>query len=185
MTGPIWIVIVISSMALYAWKDLRSGYVAKIADHLTFSIPIKSRAISPSKKRIAGTVVAYDNGLQLTDGPCRQSIVVHVTPTKGKPNGEYLAIRYNYPCNAKGLPDEMFQRRNRWQFMVTRDSSCDQTFEGLKDLIGINPGGGVYKMPLMKIVPGADTNRIPVDMKLQCYRLRAGQFKSLQKLPKR
>jgi hypothetical protein len=121
---------------------------------------------------ITGVVVAYDNGVVLTAGPCRQSLVVWVTRrNKGKPKEPYILVRREYPCNAGAFPAEMFQAKQTREFSLIRDSSCDHTFEEIKDIIGISPGGGAYRIPLMKRVAGGAGDRMPTAVKFTCLRL--------------
>ena len=91
----------------------------------------------PNRTKITGVVVACDNGVVLTDGPCRQSMVVWVTRrNKGKPKEPYILVRREYPCNAGAFPVEMFQAKQTREFSLIRDSSCDQTFGRLRTSSG-------------------------------------------------
>lgn len=122
--------------------------------------------------KITGVVVAYDTGVVLTTGPCRQSMVVWVTRrNKGKPKKTYILVRREYPCNAGAFPAEMFQAKQTREFSLIRDSSCDHTFEEIKEIIGISPGGGYYRTPLMKRVAGSAGDKMPTAVKFTCYRL--------------
>ena len=122
--------------------------------------------------KITGVVVAYDNGVVLTAGPCRQSMVVFVTRrNKGKPKEPYILVRREYPCNAGAFPAKIFQAKQTREFSLIRDSSCDHTFEEMKEIIGINPGGGSYRIPLMKRVTGSAGDKMPTAVKFTCYRL--------------
>lgn len=122
--------------------------------------------------KITGVVVAYDNGVVLTAGPCRQSMVVWVTSRgQGKQKESYILVRREYPCNAGALLDEMFQAKQTREFSLIRDVSCDHTFEEIRDIIGISPGGGHYRIPLMKRVAGSAGDKMPTAVKFTCYRL--------------
>jgi hypothetical protein len=65
----------------------------------------------------------------------------------------------------------MFQAKQPREFSLIRDSSCDQTFGEIKDITGISPGGGYYRIPLMKRVAGIAGDKMPTNVKFTCYRL--------------
>jgi len=122
--------------------------------------------------KVTGVVIAYDNGVMLTDGPCRQSMVVWVTRrNKGKPKEPYILVRREYPCNAGAFSAEMFQAKGTREFSLIRDSSCDHTFEEIKDIVAMSPASGPYRIPLMKRVAGIADDKMPTDVKFTCYRL--------------
>lgn len=133
---------------------------------------------SPSNQtKITGVVVAVSGGIVLTDGLCRQSMVVRVTRReKWKPKNPYILVRRDFGCDAKPLPTEIFQAKRTWRFILARDSSCDHTFEEIKDLVAPSPASGPYRIPVMKMVPGNEGEKMPTTRKLACYRL-TGELK--------
>jgi hypothetical protein len=129
------------------------------------------------KQRIIGVVVANDGGLELADGSCRQNAVVRVkSHSKRKQSNEYVLIRYQSGC-AVLLPNEILEGKGQWQFSVTRQMNCDQRLEELKYLMQMSPDGTVYRLPLLKLVAGKESEKIPTDVKLPCYVLLPGDFK--------
>jgi hypothetical protein len=138
-------------------------------------------ACEPNQTKITGVVVAVSGGIALTDGPCRQSMVVRVTRLdKWKSKNPYILVRRDFSCDVKPLPIEMFQAKQRWSFILARDSSCDHTFEEIKDLVAPSPASGPYRIPVMKMVPGNGGERMPTTQKLSCYRL-VGEVRSSEK----
>ena len=89
---------------------------------------------------------------------------------------KYLLIRYQYPC-ATGLPNEVFDGKRQWHLSVTRQMNCDQSHEDLKYLVQISPDGTVSQLPLLKPVPGKESEKIPTDVKLPCYVLLPSDLK--------
>lgn len=127
----------------------------------------------PKQITVTGVVIALNSGIVLTDGPCRQSMVVRVIRRdKGRPKNSYVLVRRDYGCDAKPLPIEMFQAKRRWGFTLIRDLSCDHTYEEIDDIVGISPGGGYYRIPIMKIVSGNEGDRMSTTQKFACYRLK-------------
>ena len=181
MIRTIFIVLIVSSLALWTtgkpdgglgagWKDIDATFRPRLRSDRDTPIQPSSKEVNRTK--ITGVVVAYDNGVVLTDGPCRQSMVVRVTRRyKGNPKKPYILVRREYPCNAGAFPAEMFQAKRARKFSLTRDSSCDHTFEEIKDLIGISPASGPYRIPLMKRVAGTAGDKMPTAVKFTCYRL--------------
>jgi hypothetical protein len=126
--------------------------------------------------KITGVVVAYNNGVVLTEGPCRQLMVVLVTRrNKGIPKETYVLVRREYACNDGAFPAAMFQAKQRWEFSLIRDSSCDHTFEEIMDIVQMTPASGSYRIPVMKRVAGVK-GKMPTTVKFSCYRL-SGEIK--------
>ncbi len=127
----------------------------------------------PKQTTITGVVVALNQGIVLTDGPCRQSMVVRVTHRgRGMPKNRYVLVRRDYGCDANPHPIEMFHAKRRWELTLIRDSTCDHTFEEIKDIVSMSPASGPYRIPVMKIVPGNGGEKIPTTRKLACYWLK-------------
>jgi hypothetical protein len=104
-------------------------------------------------------------------------MVVRVTRrSKGTPKNPYVLVRRHYNCDANPHPIEMFQAKQRWGFTLIRESGCDHTFEEIKDIVAMSPGSGPYRIPVMKIVPGNEGDKMPTTEKLACYRL-TGQLR--------
>ena len=135
------------------------------------------QANPPLKQTVIGIVVAHDDGLELADGSCRAMAIVRVrSHLKRKQISKYLLIRYQYPC-ATGLPNEVFDGKRQWHLSVTRQMNCDQSHEDLKYLVQISPDGTVSQIPLLKPVPGKESEKIPTDVKLPCYVLLPSDLK--------
>lgn len=127
-----------------------------------------------SKETINGAVVAYDIGLELADGSCRQTIVVR-TSSRDKEANRYIIIRYENSC-MKLITERMLKRNIRWRFTVSRDADCDQPFDELLFIRQMGPSGERSRIPRLKLVTRGKAQNIPRDRKLPCYTLRPGDF---------
>ena len=130
------------------------------------------------RQTLTGIIVAHDDGLELADGSCRQYAIVHVRGrSKPKQNRKYVLVRYQSGCAAL-LPREMLEGKRQWQFSVTRQVNCDQRQDDLKYLMQMSPDGTVSRLLLLKPVVGKESEKIPADIKLPCYLLLPGDFKT-------
>ena len=183
MTKAIFVVLIISSMA---WTNVNSeeGLCAGCGDingalrppirsYLPAPIPQKSSK-EPKQTKITGVVVAYNEGIVLTAGPCRQLMVVRAThwgKDKDKPKDPRILVRRDYPCDIGAFAAGMFQAKQIWEFNLVRDSSCDHSFDEIKDIVSMSPASGPYRIPIMKRVAGVEGDKMPTTVKFVCYRL--------------
>ena len=181
MTKAIFVLVVISSMA---WTnvnfdeglcpgcgDLSGALRPPIRSYLPAPIPQKSSK-EPKQTKITGVVVAYNEGIVLTAGPCRQLMVVRATHWgKDKPRDPHILVRRDYPCDIGAFPAGMFQAKQIWEFNLVRDSSCDRSFDEIKDIVSMGPASGSYRIPVMKRVPGDEGRKMPTTVRFGCYRL--------------
>jgi hypothetical protein len=181
MTKSIFILIVISSLALWTNVNSDEGSCAGCGE-INGALPLPSfNRFAPiqlksnkekNQAKITGVVVAYDEGVVLTDGPCRQSMVVRATLwRKDKPKNPYVLVRRDYGCDVGALTAEMFQPDQSWEFSLIRDSSCDHSFAEIKDIVQMSPADGPYPFPIMTRVAGSEGDKMPTTVKFDCYRL--------------
>jgi len=129
---------------------------------------------------VTAIVVALGGRVVRDDGGCRQLMVVRTTgPGNGKLKNTYLLVPRNYNCDAGDFTNDMFQRKSLWSFPLVRGSECDHTFEQIKDLPSLSPGGEFRSTRWLKLVPGNDGEKLSPTQKLLCYELN-GQLKSMK-----
>jgi hypothetical protein len=128
--------------------------------------------VQPTKK-IAGTIVAYDDGIEVrAGGPCRETLIFRLKGAKTTAN-KYVILRRLISCMEPILEKTVIQREQH-RFSVDRDPKCDQLLDELLYFWQLNESGGSSREPRLKLVPGEELERIPRTHKLPCYQLRSG-----------
>lgn len=139
-----------------------------------------SGATKPTTTTVIGIVVAIGGRVVREDGRCRQLLVVHTTARqKVKLKNKYLLVPRTYDCDAADFTKEMFQYKRNWRFPLVRGSDCDHTFEQIKNLPSVSPGGQSSSTLWMKFVPGNDGEKMSPTQKLLCYELN-GELKPVK-----
>ena len=145
------------------------------AAFLLVSISISAQNNGSRKVTIRGTIVAYDLGLQLANGRCRQTLIVQ---TKRPINGEeYIIVRYEGFC-AEVIPEQKLESAQYWRFALTRDADCDQRLDDLLYITSMSPTGKKLQYPRLRLMPGTESERIPSDKKLPCHIVRPSDFEA-------
>lgn len=127
----------------------------------------------PHEIKITGVIVGYDNGAELEGGSCWQAIMLRVNNPRIKSVARYVIVRYVSNCMDR-IPESKLLERRQHRLSVVRNRHCDQLLDGLLYFRSMNPTGRTYEIPLLKLLPGAQKERIPKDRKLSCYLLRSG-----------
>lgn len=128
---------------------------------------------------ITGRVVAYDQLISLTNitnAPRSEFLLVRVeTRLKGREDSRLIQVKYVYMGDDLKLPIEVFDSKNKWQFALHRDSTCDGSLRSLQE----NKPKAESEMSLPRFKPtnGAETEEIPLDANLPCYVLQHGDLK--------
>ncbi|MEK6303908.1 MAG: PKD domain-containing protein [Acidobacteriota bacterium] len=129
------------------------------------------------KEKVNGVVVAYDVGLELANGSCRQTIIVR---TENRINRkEYLIVRYETSC-MRLIPERALKAGPQWRFSLTRNAECDELLDDLLYIKNMSPTGGAYQIPRVRRVAGSEKEKIPANRKLPCYVLGSGEFEPLK-----
>jgi len=142
-------------------------------------------AFTPAKgETIVGTVVAYDhfnNLLMLTFVESRVVLIVRTQARAGE-KARFIQVAYRYYGPAKpnegGFPDSLVEKARQWQFRLARDTECDypvQEFTPLQDAQTGNDSD--TRLPIWKLLPGAEKEKLPFGERLPCYSLKAGDYK--------
>jgi len=141
------------------------------------SASILARSEGNEKETITGTVVAYDIGLELADGSCRQTMIVRTKKgTNQEKRNDFLIVRYEDAC-MKLIPERVLKSGPEWHFSLIRNAGCDRFLDDLFYINDMNETGGSVRRPFMKVSTGGDANEIPKNMKLACYALVAGELR--------
>lgn len=151
-----------------------------IAGSLFMSASILARGEGTEKETISGTVVAYDVGLELANGSCRQTIIVRTANRISRDQEtEYLIVRYETSC-MRLIPERALKAGPQWHFSLTRSADCDELLDDLLYIKNISPTGGIYQIPRVRRVAGSEKEKISADRKLPCYVLGSGEFEPLK-----
>ena len=140
---------------------------------------------SPKRETVVGTVIAYDhlnNLIQITFAPSRVVLVVRTRATRHKPS-QVIEVLYTYwssekPANG-GFPDQLVERANTWRFRLVKVADCEPLEESAP-LTDVNTGKPIgERLPIWKILPGADNEVLPFGRILPCYSLKAHDYKPI------
>jgi len=146
-----------------------------IGAYLFMSASILAGSEGTEKETVTGTVVAYDIGVELANGSCRQTIIVR-TKNRGDNSrgGEYVIVRYEDP-GKKVIPELILKKTRQWRFSLNREVKCDQALEDLLYITNPTPVGS-SRIRVLKLVTDAGGEKIPKDVTLACYVVKAGEF---------
>lgn len=125
---------------------------------------------TPIHKEVVGTVVAYDLGMQLANGSCRQTLVLRTKRRLGqRVIKEYVIARYENSC-MKLIPERILETDTTRHLRLIRNRECDRRFAELLYLVDLFPTGP-SRIPILKRSPGKEKERIPTRDNLPCYLL--------------
>lgn len=111
-------------------------------------------AICQDKKvTLSGKVVAYENSLtritRLTDVQQEEIFFVKIEKVfKGNEIARYIKVKYNFISGASFLPENFFEEKKLWKFVLIRNKQCDQidTLENSSfSVINLEKGGELSK----------------------------------------
>ncbi len=156
---------------------------------LIFFVSVALDGATPSLRRptqpvhIVGTVVAYDhlnNLIRMTFVPSRVVFIVR-TKTRGKDKSQFIKVAYTYwssnRANDGGFPDELITGVRQLRFKLIRDISCDEPVQEFSLLREDTGKAAEVSLPIWKVNPGAENEKIPFGETLRCYSLRADGYK--------
>ena len=152
---------------------------------LIAAVPVSGFASSPRRETIDGTIIAYNQVLNLvliTSAPSSAAFIVRTLATGHKPS-RLIEIHYTYwssdkPNNA-GLPDKLIDVTRLWRFKLTKTTSCEPLREGIPG-VDVDTGREIgERLPIWKLLPGADIEKLPFGETLPCYSLQAHDYKSI------
>ncbi len=159
--------------------SLLACFVVAGEAHLNATLPSQFKDLKKdwtgkqsSERTVTGNVVAYDLGVELASGTCRQTLIVE-TGGHRKHGKKYVIIRHDYSCLNR-IPEKVLIERQQRSLSVVRDPTCDQLFDDLLYIRGINETGESYQIPRLKRVPGKEREAVSSGRKLPCYILKSG-----------
>jgi hypothetical protein len=127
---------------------------------------------------IIGSVVAYDQLVPLTNitsAPQSQVLLVRIAKRiKGQEVGPYIKVVYKYGVGEPSLPQEIFDGKSQWRFILKRDGSCDSSLEEMKATKPQTKEGEVT-LPRLKFTSG--TEGLGDEASLPCYVLKPGNYR--------
>lgn len=150
-----------------------------------FSSIVLFGTFTPAKgETIVGTVVAYDhlnNLLMLTFVESRVVLIVRTQPRTGE-KPRFIQVAYSYYGPAKpnegGFPDTLVEKARQWQFTLARDTECDHPVQEFTQLQDAQIGKDTdTRLPIWRLLPGAENEKLPFGERLPCYSLKAGDYK--------
>ena len=153
----------------------RTLLIVALLSLLLLALADRSRASSePQKIDLAGIVIAYDRFSDLDNisgtvvlQSAKLVLVVRLNDRAAKRvQSRYIkvvdSLRGEYPT-------ELTRRMKRWRFHLTPDSACNTRIEKG------DPG-----LPIWKLIPGAEKQKIPFGQTLPCYRLETGAYEAFR-----
>jgi hypothetical protein len=159
---------------------LNRRVVLATAAFLIVNASIVARSGRIEKETITGSVVAYDIGLELANGSCRQTLIVRTENGINRDqDNQYLIVLFETSC-MRLIPERALKAGPQWRFSVTRNADCDQLLDDLLLIKNMSPTGGIYQIPRVRRVAGSEKEKIPADRKLPCYALGSGEFEPLK-----
>lgn len=120
---------------------------------------------------LRGKVVAYENSAvriaRLTDVPREETFFVKVEAvSKGKENSEFIKVKYRYLGEENALPENLFEGKNRWKFVLFRNKECDQK--------------GIFENQDVSLVKVDENEKLTQDTSLPCYSLLKEKLKAIK-----
>ena len=107
------------------------------------------------------------------------------TQARRKENSRFIQVAYDYygpaKSNEDGFPDVLVESARQWQLRLVRDPTCDravQEFSRAQDETGKDTK---IDLPIWKLLPGAENEKLPYCETLPCYLLKAGDYKPYPK----
>jgi hypothetical protein len=144
--------------------------------------PVSSLATSAKRETVVGSVVAYDyfnNLIQITFAPSRVSLIVRTRATRRKPS-ELIEVLYTYWSSEKsnngGFPDALVAGSRSWRFKLTRDAECEPPKESVPSTDAKTGKETGERLPMWKLLPGAENETLPFGKTLPCYSLKAHDY---------
>jgi hypothetical protein len=145
---------------------------------------IGAQTTTPAQVTVRGSVVARLRGpidLILLQGFNNfETFIVRESGTDGKTK-RYLKVRYEIRDETGPLSDKFLDATKRWQFRLTRDTSCDgsiEDYQGTKSAQADPNFGPAIKIPLVKM-KGAEAEVISETLVLPCYLLPPNSIKPI------
>lgn len=129
------------------------------AFNLAFSEP------SPKTETITGRVVAYADGLSCLSGNAYWSMLIHTQDRKA--TAKFIQVRFSLPC--KETPQWINRKSIVQKFRLKREQATDSV---LKEFLDCAPHSTeqCLHMPVWRLVPGAQEERLPFGQTVPCYR---------------
>jgi hypothetical protein len=150
---------------------------------VTAAVALTGFAKSPKRETIDGTIIAYNQVLNLvliTFAPNSAAFVVRTRPAGHKPS-RLIEIHFTYWSSAKpnngDFSNELFDRARLWRFKLTKTSGCEPLREGIPG-VDVKTGKEIgEQLPIWKLLRGAENEKLPFGEPLPCYSLKAHDFK--------
>jgi hypothetical protein len=142
---------------------------------------IGASGLRPKKQSLEaiGSVVAYDQLVPLTNitsAPQSQVLLVRIAKRlKGQEVGPYIKVVYKYGSDEASLPQEIFDGKSQWRFILKRDNGCDSSLGEMKATKPQTKEGEVT-LPRLKFTSG--TEGLEDKASLPCYVLKPGNYRA-------
>ena len=148
---------------------------------LLFSVAVVRTGAATSKfEEITGVVIAHDyikSSTPCYQGRCEGSLIVQIeTPTEK----ERRYIRVDFGYSERHSPRMLVQNKRRWRFKLIRTSNLD---EPVSEFIQYERTGHRQekKLPIWRLVPGAEDEKLPFGETLPSYALVKNGFTTVDK----
>lgn len=140
-----------------------------------FCIPLVSASEGERNvEEITGVVVAYDNVKPSVTciEVCQSSLIVRIgTANEAKPR--YIRVDLTFPNHR--FPKELIKSKRQWKFKLIRTPHLDERIDEF--IRGEDVFGKEFRLPIWRIVTGAEDEKLPFSEVLPSYSLVKNSFK--------
>lgn len=134
--------------------------------------------------RLRGTIVGFDSlasSGNITYAPQSQLLIVRINKMiSGREQSRYIIVIYEYFASEdRFLPDLISGRQKRWEFVLSRRTSCDNPLAKIRYAKGFSlEGKEIFKVLRLEDNGGLDD--VPDSKILPCYEVRTEGLKLLR-----
>ncbi|PYS48006.1 MAG: hypothetical protein DMF68_14465 [Acidobacteria bacterium] len=110
----------------------------------------------------------------------RDDLLAKIEKGDGEINsGEYVRIIYDKSAAEEGaLPEQMFEKKQAWEFTLRRDESCDRVMKDLLFYAIANDKGECTVQQYMQWLAWGAKESIPLEAKVKCYSFGEKDFRA-------
>jgi hypothetical protein len=154
---------------------------------MVVALTLTGLASSPKRENVIGTVIAYNrfsNLLYLTDVPAGQDFIVRIE-RQGKESERLILVSYTYWMSSREdnsrFPSNLMKSAARWRLSLVRNPACDEPLRQFLMSQDLDTGKVSEGPQMWELLPGANSEKLPFGKTLECYSMKAGDYKPYNK----